>query len=737
MSGRTINLPTPNKGLNYVDSITTMDIGYCLECTNFFPTPTTLQLRSGFDIYQTFGTLEYLVRTLITYNETNGDTIIFACIKNNQGKFYIVDKSERTTVVPLINDFPINSYYLKYIVSNNLFTSSNNTKADTVINSNLVLGVYTSIDDKLAQDKDYSPIYLQNNNWGVYNVIPVSTTKTTTATSTITTVPFNPTKIITTISIVPSTNNKQIKFNLTTTNTSDTFILNAINYLTINQIYIIQVNNQYVRVKSVGNTSIQDGVTIICERLDGTPFPSGATFGDTVIMQRYLMFDTAVFNVNSFKPIAITQIAGFTAMVFRDNFILYLIPQTGFDSFSTRYQVPDEIPPSPDPPIKDTTYNAPTIVSFGYNVKFGGNVVDIDNYTVDSGNGQQDYLCIFISTGEILTFSMAASIPTFVASYRSGDIFAPNCTVKLHGDLVFLSNQGLDSMNRLIGSTRVETKPMLSYAISYKLSQDINTYKNNKGWDIVYYQPTNMLIINVPTSEETAFQYVMNTTTYAWTRFTNINALCFGQTANSLFFGNDLIYILFYDKDNNKITYDVDIKSKDVHTIAPIAKWDSDTVWDKSVWGFDSQFGYRTTIGGLDGAYFIQAFTNLNSSNRKKINLVKPNIYNYSLVYDFKMGLGSDFIRGDYTPYDIDLISPNVGYLTPPVFVSDDPNLTKRCTYNNGFTFGDNQISIPNAWFNLPAFGFAISFQFSVQAFLNDFEYTSTDIVYELSNNII
>jgi len=702
MSGRTYNLPTPNLGLNYVDSISSMDPRYCLQCVNFFPTPNTLQLRSGFDIYKDFGTISYSVGTLIAYNEINGDIILFAVVKDNINptQFYIVDNSSRTDKTTLPN-FPVNSNYLKYIVSNSILGGTN-----------LVLGCYTFL-ASLDNNTDYNPVYLQNNHWGVYHVIPTKLDNTSGQTT------LNPLAI-------PATYVRNHDGTITITITFDTNVLKTFfAYSTVGQVYNIpNLDGTSFTARTIVSTISDTNIILTCNVIVGT-LPNVIPATVNIIMERFVMFDTA--ELANFKPISITQVAGYTVFVMKDTFIMYLIPGTALSAYNANYKY------STGPTVG---FNAPIIINFSFNVKLGGSVVDIDSWTVDSGSGQQDYLAIFISTGEIVVFNMSTATPTFSASYKAGDIFAPNCTTKVKGDLVFLSNQGLESMNNLVGSTRVDTKPSLSYNISYGLSQDINNYRNNIGWDIVYHQPTNMLLINVPTSSTTAFQYVMNTTTGAWCKFTNINSLCFGQTGKNLFFGNDLIYILFNDITGNKITYDTDRLEQDVHRTYAESVWD-ETNWNESVWGFDNVYGYKTTIGGLDSAYFVQAFTTFNISNRKKINLIKPNIYNYSLVYNFEMGLGSDYVLGSYTPYDASLVNPRVAFLTPPVFVSNDPTDNLECRFDEGYTFGGEQISIVNAWFNLPAFGFAVSFQFKVGAYLNDFEYTSTDIVYENSRNII
>ena len=713
-----------------------MDPSFCLECVNFFPTPTNLQIRSGFDVARNFGTSQYYVSSLIVYNETNGDTVIFAATTDIFNNFVLLDMSDRSQIK--IANFPLFCANLKYVVNNNLYADAANTISRADFN-NLVLAVYTTISvsggTSGLPDINVCPFYLQNNHWGNYHIIP--TTLTLDGEFEYTNI--NPTKITATVTLVT--------INLISMAIDTTATPLQLAYQRSGQIIIVQkaTDKSFVRLQTVPTpTLVGATLTIYAQPLISGSVSAGDTFNNTITFERYLMFDQAILPVGKFKPISITQVSGVTAMVFADTFLLYVIISDSSDAYSARYRTNDP---------NDLTYTEPLIIPFAYYVKLGGRVVNIDSWTVDSGgsSGQQDYLAIFLSSGEILVYKIipntnaTTGLPSvdviFSNTYRSGEIFTPNCSVRIKGDLVFLSAQGVESMSNLVSSTRVDTKSSISSNIAYPLSNDITRYRNNQGWAIVYFQLTNMLIINVPTSKTTAYQYVMNTSianNYAWCRFTNINALCYGQTDQRLYFGNRQIYILFYDEDNQKIGYDLTTNPVNINQNTNQSTWDV-TNWDQSVFGTDEifGFGYRTTIGAEDGAYFVQAFTKLDVSLRKKINLIKPNIYNYSLVYDLQLGMGSDGVRGDYQPYNAGLFNPGVAFFTPQVYITPNITTSLDCSYDDGFVFGDNQVGIPNGWVNLPAFGFSFSLQFLVKVYLNDFEYTSSDLVFEISRNII
>ena len=62
--------------------------------------------------------------------------------------------------------------------------------------------------------------------------------------------------------------------------------------------------------------------------------------------------------------------------------------------------------------------------------------------------------------------------------------------------------------------------------------------RGNFGWEALLYERGELLITNVPLDElQRAEQYVMNSTTGAWCRFTGLDAICWAVFQGDLYFG--------------------------------------------------------------------------------------------------------------------------------------------------------------------------------------------------------
>jgi hypothetical protein len=84
-------------------------------------------------------------------------------------------------------------------------------------------------------------------------------------------------------------------------------------------------------------------------------------------------------------------------------------------------------------------------------------------------------------------------------------------------------------------------------AISFtlRINNAMNTaaqsYSSNFGWDLTTFPKGTMAVLNVPLAENsTSHQYVMNTITGAWCRFTGWNANCFCVFQDNLYFGSNV-----------------------------------------------------------------------------------------------------------------------------------------------------------------------------------------------------
>jgi hypothetical protein len=66
-------------------------------------------------------------------------------------------------------------------------------------------------------------------------------------------------------------------------------------------------------------------------------------------------------------------------------------------------------------------------------------------------------------------------------------------------------------------------------------------YSSYFGWQVIEYPAQNLLIINIPTEERvSAEQFIMNTRTGAWARWTGINVGCWGRKASSIYAGTNV-----------------------------------------------------------------------------------------------------------------------------------------------------------------------------------------------------
>ena len=86
-------------------------------------------------------------------------------------------------------------------------------------------------------------------------------------------------------------------------------------------------------------------------------------------------------------------------------------------------------------------------------------------------------------------------------------------------------------------SSRVNPKVTISYKILQAISDATSTYVNNFGWQLLQFPSQNMLILNVPVDSMNEQQYVMNTITKSWCKFTGWAANCWELHNNNAYFG--------------------------------------------------------------------------------------------------------------------------------------------------------------------------------------------------------
>jgi len=174
----------------------------------------------------------------------------------------------------------------------------------------------------------------------------------------------------------------------------------------------------------------------------------------------------------------------------------------------------------------------------------GGYLVDMNAWTIDAGYGVDDLLTFITSKGEVIVYR--GTDPSSIASWSLVGVWevgAPvgkRCLMKYEGDMLIIGQDGLSPMSAALQSSRTNPKVQLTDKIQWAVSDAVTNYGANFGWETLYYPKQNMIIMNVPVNTGSVQeQYVMNTITKNWARFTGWGANCWSLFQDNPYFGGN------------------------------------------------------------------------------------------------------------------------------------------------------------------------------------------------------
>ena len=209
----------------------------------------------------------------------------------------------------------------------------------------------------------------------------------------------------------------------------------------------------------------------------------------------------------------------------------------------------------------DSIGGAASPLYFGSIARNGGFLQAMGTWTIDAGQGADDYAVFVTNMGEVIVYNgtdpTSATTWALKGVWQLGQTFNRKCFFKWGGDLLLLTQDGLVPLASALQSSRLDPRVNLTDKIYFPISQAATNFYANFGWQINYFASENMLILNIPTNDGME-QYVMHTITKAWARFTNIQAYCWESSGdNTMHFGGDGFVGNFYADtadDGNNIT---------------------------------------------------------------------------------------------------------------------------------------------------------------------------------------
>ncbi len=172
----------------------------------------------------------------------------------------------------------------------------------------------------------------------------------------------------------------------------------------------------------------------------------------------------------------------------------------------------------------------------------GGEIVAMGNYTLDGGDGPDDYTCFVASTGWVALYRGSdpsqATDWALVGRYSLGQALGKRCVLEVAGDVLVLTVNGYISLRQFIEIGGLFRQ---SFAFNDNIQPEVvnqtYNYRNEFGWQPLLVPDLTLALFNVPQSSDNFVQHIVNTQTAAWAQIKGWNGLSWLVTNNLLLFG--------------------------------------------------------------------------------------------------------------------------------------------------------------------------------------------------------
>ena len=189
-------------------------------------------------------------------------------------------------------------------------------------------------------------------------------------------------------------------------------------------------------------------------------------------------------------------------------------------------------------------------LDFGAIAYGGGFLQGMATWTIDAGQGADDYAVFVTNMGQVIVYNGTdpdtATDWALKGVWQLGYVFSRRFWYKWSGDVLLLTQDGLVPLASALQSSRLDPRVNITDKIYYEISQEADRYSTEFGWQVIYYAKPNMLLINIPNPSGVE-QYVMHTISKAWCNFTGIQAKCFELHNDDLYFGGNGYVGKFWD----------------------------------------------------------------------------------------------------------------------------------------------------------------------------------------------
>lgn len=171
----------------------------------------------------------------------------------------------------------------------------------------------------------------------------------------------------------------------------------------------------------------------------------------------------------------------------------------------------------------------------------GGYLMAVGTWTLDAGQGVDDHFVAITSEGEVVVYKGTDPSDStkwaLVGVFFLGRPLGRQCFIKYGGDLLVITQSGVFPLSKGLLSSTLNLRPALTTRIEQAFNFASSNYGSNRGWCAEIVPKESMILFNIPTREGLeSDQYVMNTITGAWAKFTGWNATAMVVVNDQLYF---------------------------------------------------------------------------------------------------------------------------------------------------------------------------------------------------------
>ena len=204
----------------------------------------------------------------------------------------------------------------------------------------------------------------------------------------------------------------------------------------------------------------------------------------------------------------------------------------------------------------DSVGGAAKSIKLGGIATKGGFLQAIGTWTIDAGEGADDYWVGYTSEGQVVVYRgtdpSSSSTWSLHGVWNIGEPIGRRCLMKFNGDLLLLAVDGIIPLSKLVVSATTDSEIAITDKISKAVTDSSMSYRANYGWSMFQFAQANMIGLNVPVLEgSTQEQYAMNTITGSWGRFKGIDANCWAILDKEAYYGGNEVVGKFWGNLND------------------------------------------------------------------------------------------------------------------------------------------------------------------------------------------